>query len=210
MAINAANELLRPGEGSQQFFLQTDNGRSAALTEAIRRVWAAREGGHVRRCHVVQHLGHYDVAQHSYNALSLLLVLHPNPSLQLIKAVLWHDVGERWLGDMPSPAKAADETLCKIYEDLEARVLALRLGLDVSQLQPEERAWLRAVDTVELLMWCNEQLCLGSHVVAHWVSRLEKSLASNLVMLPPPVHEFLVANGATYRRLEESPLEIKA
>ena len=70
-----------------------------------RRVLAAREGGNVLRCHTVPHHGQYSVGKHSYDALSLLLLLHPNPSMNLVKATLWHDCAERFVGDMPAPAK---------------------------------------------------------------------------------------------------------
>lgn len=124
------------------------------------RLTATREAGTVRRCHIVPHHGQYNIAQHSYGAVSLLLLLHPAPSVDLIKAVQWHDVGERWLGDMPAPAKWENPELGRIYEAAEERVLR---ALDLLPDLPEpDLQWLKAVDTLELWLWCREEEALGN------------------------------------------------
>lgn len=124
---------------------------------------AIREGGQTQRCHTMQYIHPYNVAIHSYNALSLLLVLHPNPSVNLIKAVLWHDVPERWTGDVPSPAKWASTNLKEALDLLEQKIL---IALDISdafqQLTKEELQWLTAVDLLELWVWGKEQFQLGN------------------------------------------------
>lgn len=123
-------------------------------------VLATREAGAVRRCHIIPHHGQYNIAQHSYGALSLLLLLHPGPSLALIKAVQWHDVGERWLGDMPAPAKYSNPELGRVYEEAEQAILET---LELAQvLTEEETQWLKAVDTLDLWLWCWEEHRLGN------------------------------------------------
>lgn len=116
---------------------------------------AFREGGQVKRFHTVPIVGEQTVGAHSYNVLSLLLVLCENPSIQLIKAVLWHDVAERWLGDVPPPAKWASRDFNDTYSRLE-RKLNKRLGLP--ELSQVEENWLNAVDKIELLLFCDEQI----------------------------------------------------
>jgi hypothetical protein len=128
------------------------------------KVAATREGGMVRRCHAIPHHGLYNIAQHSFGAVSLLLLLHPNPSLNLIKALQWHDVAERWLGDMPGPAKTVNGDLGEVYERVESRVL-FQLGLS-PDLQPEEQHWLKAMDVLELWLWCREEEALGNRNVS--------------------------------------------
>ena len=44
---------------------------------AVDRIKATREAGNVRRFHVVPHVGEYTVGKHSYDAVSMLFVLHP-------------------------------------------------------------------------------------------------------------------------------------
>ena len=109
---------------------------------------AIREGGQTKRCHTMQYLHPYNVAIHSYNALSLLTLLYLDgkPSINLVKAVLWHEVPERWTGDVPSPAKWASSNLKEALDLLEKKIL---IALDISdafqQLTNEELQWLSAV-----------------------------------------------------------------
>lgn len=129
------------------------------------RLLATREGGGVRRCHIIPGNSQYNVAQHTYGAVSLLLLLHPDPSVDLIKAVQWHDVAERWLGDLPATAKWENPTLGKVYEAAEDHILD-RLDLTPDRMTLEDTQWLRAVDTLELWLWCREEEALGNAGVA--------------------------------------------
>lgn len=140
----------------------------------LTQIQATREAGTVRRCHIVQHHGLYNMAQHSYGAASLLLLLHPAPSRELIKATLWHDVGERWLGDMPAPAKWENPTLGAVYEEAERQLLR-RLGL-LDFISEDDHLWLKAVDTLDLWLWCREEEALGSNTVTDMRLACEKVL----------------------------------
>ena len=129
----------------------------------LTQVKAVREGGAVVRCHTVPRAPYYDNAQHQYGAVSLLLLLHPNPSVGLIRAVLWHDVAERWVGDVPAPAKLGNETLKTVLGNAEQAIME-RLGLgrlipaeDMDQVYEDVR-WLKAVDILELWLWCRENM----------------------------------------------------
>lgn len=143
-----------------------------AARPLLTRIAATREAGTVRRCHIVPHHGQYNIAQHSYGAVSLLLLLHPHPSLNLIKAVQWHDVAERWLGDIPAPAKWTHTELGEAYERAEEELLK-RLGL-FGELTDLEVAWLKAVDTLELWLWCREEEALGNAAVTPMRRACEK------------------------------------
>lgn len=154
-------------------------------------ITATREAGTVRRCHVVPHHGQYNIAQHSYGAASLLLLLHPHPSLNLIKAVMWHDVGERWLGDMPSPAKSVNPQLREVYEEAERRVLAT-IGL-LPGLMPDEEEWLKAVDILDLWLWSREEAALGNTAVDQIVQACYQAMYGlrDQGKLPIEVDDFL-------------------
>ncbi len=130
----------------------------------VERALAIREGGQVQRAHTMQYDGPYNVAIHSYNALSLLLLLYPKtPSLGLIRAVMWHDVPERWTGDIPAPAKWASPKLKELLDKLEEKILK-ELGLEdlFKNLSQEELNWLNAVDLLELWIWSKEQIHHGN------------------------------------------------
>ena len=168
------------------------------------RLAATREAGTVRRCHIVPHHGQYNIAQHSYGAVSLVLLLHPNPSVSLIKAVQWHDVAERWLGDVPAPAKWDNPELGEVYERTEAQLLN-RLGL-FAQLTAEEQAWLKAVDTLELWLWCREEEALGNAAVTPMRLACEKVTEKRRLegSLPEPVCAlYAAAKAQPHRRLSD-------
>jgi len=152
------------------------------------RIQAAREGGAVSRYHAGLALRPYNVAMHSYNAVSLLMLLHPNPSPNLIKAVLWHDVGERWIGDTPRTAMWMDAEFGEMYERLEKRILD-KLEL-FSSLDPYELKWLKAVDTLELWLWTREELALGNQTVQQ-MEHVCFSLLTRSMSLPFWVQKFM-------------------
>lgn len=173
------------------------------------RMEATREGGAVKRCHIRRTIDQYNNAQHSYGAVSLLLLLHPSPSLNLVKALQWHDVVERWKGDVPATAKWDDPEFAKVYEAGEERAL-VALGL-LPDLSPEELRWVRAIDSMELWLWCREELHLGNQGVLQIQRRIELSLMKRIEsrMVPEAVGEFfLFLFGETYKELPDSLSEV--
>lgn len=159
------------------------------VREALRRIHFLREAGAVERCHQTPHHGPYNIAIHSFNALNLILVLHPAPSLNLLKAITWHDAHERLLGDIPAPTFWASPTLTMEARRLE-EAINQRFGIDVP-LTPEEGAWLRAVDKLELWLWAKEQLLDGNHRCVEFVALLDRWFATNRLLVPGPVSEFI-------------------
>ena len=129
-----------------------------------------REGSSVQRCHTLPHHGEYSVGKHSYDAVMLLLTLNPEASKNLIKAVLVHDIAERWTGDMPGPAKWSDVELGRRLDNLERKCLK-SIGWDIL-LTAEERIWLSTVDVIEFFLWTKEQLAMGNMNAAVIVGRL--------------------------------------
>lgn len=168
------------------------------------RVAATREGGAVLRCHTVPHNGRYDVAQHSFGAVSLLLILHPNPSLDLIKATQWHDVAERWMGDMPAPAKWSNPVLGEAYAEVEDGIMkALDLLPDLTD---EDHEWLKAVDTLDLWLWCRSEEAMGNRNVVQMRQACEKVLGErrSAGVIPDVAWLFFIqTRGQTHERLPE-------
>lgn len=124
-----------------------------------------RASGHVKRWHTMHVNREQTVAAHCAQALTLLLVLHPDPSVRLIKAVLWHDAPERITGDVPSTGKARFVDLKTAVTSAEMTIAAEdlpSLGRALSHLDNEELHWLRAVDLIELIMHCGDELLSGN------------------------------------------------
>lgn len=143
-----------------------------------------REGGHVQRCHVLPKVGDYSVGKHSYDALSLLLVLHPDPTRRLICSVLWHDVPERWTGDIPAPVKWGDASIAQGLKRVEQFVYAGLPCRPCLGLTDNEQDWLDAVDKLELFLWCREQEAFGNTMVSKMKDAVESWFARNSHRVP--------------------------
>lgn len=147
-----------------------------------------REAYAVKRFHCVPQHGQNTVGQHTVDMLSLLFVLYPGePRMNLVKAVMFHDVPERWTGDIPAPAKRANGELGRHIHDLDRRVLK-SLGLQF-KLTPEEMIWLHALDRLECFLWARDQQAMGNVAANAVAGDLLASFASS--PLPKPIVEFL-------------------
>jgi 5'-deoxynucleotidase YfbR-like HD superfamily hydrolase len=93
------------------------------------------------------------VADHQCRAAQLLLALHRDASPSLIYAVLHHDVGEAWAGDLPQPFKARCPELARAHAAIEADMVTSITGKDLPYLTPEEGEWLVLVDRLEALLF---------------------------------------------------------
>ena len=89
-------------------------------------------------------------ADHQGRCVHLLLALHPDPSVALIRAVALHDLGERWAGDLPAPFKKAQPEIAAAHAEAEQefadRVMGWRVLDDLSR---EDLRWLKLVDGLE-------------------------------------------------------------
>jgi 5'-deoxynucleotidase YfbR-like HD superfamily hydrolase len=132
-----------------------------AILEIIRRAQAIREGGHTQRMHTCPVHGDASNAKHQWNMAVLYLQLHPAPQMSVLQHILLHDVAERWVGDTPAPAKySINPQLGKELHKAELEV-ELALGLDLRVL-PEDQKWVKALDILELFMYCHDQIAMGN------------------------------------------------
>jgi hypothetical protein len=146
-----------------------------------------REASHVERSHTMPHHGSYTVGQHSFDMLTLLLMLYPDCRRELMLAVMFHDVAERWTGDVPHTAKESDGEFGKRLAIVEARVMkALGLVIDLTEM---ERFWLKGLDVVEYLLWCKDQLAMGNQNVMASFGATMSWLQHNKI--PVPLAQFV-------------------
>lgn len=151
---------------------------------------AFREAGRVKRFHanVVTHP--QTVGEHSWNMVMLLRALHPNPSKELIWAVLTHDIHERWTGDIPGPAKWwLNETFKQGCHEIETDVNRM-LDLNIA-LTDSERSWLNALDALEGWMFALDELAQGNRHVEHVVRAYQERFDEQRDSLPEPILRFI-------------------
>lgn len=139
-----------------------------------------REAAVVDRCHTVPHFGNYPVGLHSYNMLAILRILWSDCPINLVWAILEHDVPERLTGDIPSPVKwfkIVDRDQLKIAE---ATINAEIFGCNSEDfLNLNEMNWLRGLDILELYMWCRDQEMLGNKNVRKMMGRIDNHIREN-------------------------------
>ena len=144
-------------------------------------ILSLRASGHVRRYHTVPHVASQSVAEHCAQALTLLFLLHPSPSVDLIKATLWHDAPERTTGDMPAPIKRDFEQLRDAMDCAERFFIVNHSTLHNAflNLTEEDLAWLKAVDSLELFLWCHDQMAMGNRHFAVMERRVVQWIESH-------------------------------
>lgn len=150
-------------------------------------VAAMRECSHVERSHTVRHLGSYTNGQHSVDMMGLAYILMPLVTRNVMLAIMLHDYPERWSGDMPSITKVEDPELSKRVTRIEARI-AKKMGWDI-ELEDWERLWIKALDKLEMYLWCQDQLALGNQNVLTIIGVLAAWFSHNQV--PMEVVDFI-------------------
>lgn len=106
-------------------------------------------------------------ASHQWGVAALILALHPDPSLQLVRSALSHDLGERVIGDVPHPGKRAFPALREMLDRCEEEAMAARpmyrlVSGHVGDLTSDEYTWLRGCDYLEACLYMFEQRVGGN------------------------------------------------
>jgi 5'-deoxynucleotidase YfbR-like HD superfamily hydrolase len=98
---------------------QTHNNDGVATLAVLHR---KLKGGYVKRYHTRPELAdNQDVAAHSWRATVLLHTLWPDASKECLLHMLYHDVPEGELGDLPATTKWRHPILADYMATLEAR-----------------------------------------------------------------------------------------
>lgn len=149
----------------------------------FQRLVAARTGGATERCHGIRHSGSYPVSAHTWNVLVLLWLLWPEDFGRLSVPVMFHDVPEAWVGDIPAPTKRYNPAIKEACAEMEARIMRrLQLPWD-EELPPEDRAKVKTCDLMELYMWAAEQVHGGNRHASCVVREVQRYFEE-----VPPAH----------------------
>lgn len=90
---------------------------------------------------------------HSAGMMLLLEMFHPSPTLNLYRAILFHDAHEKEFGDNPSNAKS--KKFSKV-EDKFAKQFAEKWQTPEINLTQEEELWLKLLDKMEVLYYIGQ------------------------------------------------------
>tara|TARA_R110002072_G_scaffold26966_17_gene88466 strand:+ start:713 stop:1195 length:483 start_codon:yes stop_codon:yes gene_type:complete len=112
------------------------------------------ESGQVARyhCNPRMSLFRQTNADHQWGCVILILQLHPDPSINLIRAAATHDCGEIDAGDLSHPVKRSNPEHAAAHDALEAEK-AEAMGVPRPQLTNEEARWLKLADRLESFLY---------------------------------------------------------
>lgn len=156
--------------------------------------YTLRQAAQVKRCHIVTTIGHQTTGEHSYHVALLCWEMYDGqPSAELLKAALFHDLAEVDTGDMPANVKWANPQLKNMLEQLEED-FNVKYGL-VTELEDEERLVLKYADSMELAFFCIDQIRMGN-----WHVKIMLSNILNALTTLPKCHR---ADGVLARLIRE-------
>jgi len=112
------------------------------------------KSGQVARyhCNPTMSLFRQTNADHQWGCVILILMLHPNPSVSLIRAAATHDVGEIGSGDLSHQVKQANPEHAANHDALEQYV-SEEMGCPRPYLSEGEKDWLKFADRLEAYLY---------------------------------------------------------
>jgi len=144
------------------------------LPSELNKIKFAREAASVMRTHASQGLSNHVVGGHTFNMITMLLILKPDASGDLIRAVVQHDIPERITGDMPHPAKKAGIQDDAKQQEIESYLNILVFGHDaILSLSEEDTAWVHGLDMLEFYMYCRDEQMLGNRGITTKIMAVE-------------------------------------
>lgn len=137
--------------------------------------WTVYRAGKVNRIHTEPGLHQENLAEHSHGVAMCLVLLHPNPHGQLLKAALLHDLGEYKSGDIPSTTKSATPEMAKICDDLQTQFFA-DLQIPVPELHPQDELALIIADKFDFAMWAYYEFLRGNTLTKIYLERTKQMI----------------------------------
>jgi 5'-deoxynucleotidase YfbR-like HD superfamily hydrolase len=116
-------------------------------------------GGTIRyHAHPLMNFYRQTIADHQARACKLLVKMMTELKLSvpphLLVMVLHHDMGEKWMGDLPYPFKAANPEFAAIHAQMELdKLRELGLGPTIDAMTPTDWLWLELVDKLESVLF---------------------------------------------------------
>jgi hypothetical protein len=161
-----------------------------------------RSGGAVKRYHTVPTVGEQTVAAHSWGVAVILIRILPFCSKNLLIAALFHDVAEKWTGDIPADAKWREPEVSALLKRVERDVEeTLNISIGISD---EEELILSGCDRLELLWFCVEQARLGNQNMYVVFSRVMDWFRGHFASCTPAMIRFYPDVVDVYRAFNDA------
>jgi len=124
------------------------------------------QGGHVLRYHTRPEVSHgQTVADHTCRVLTIATTLWPDISKEGMLYILYHDVAESELGDLPATTKWNYPRLAEAYKEAETKYENLiDIPIAFKELSEQEKNIVKMSDMLELVLHCKRQLQMGNEL----------------------------------------------
>jgi 5'-deoxynucleotidase YfbR-like HD superfamily hydrolase len=122
------------------------------------------KNGRVTRYHTERVLHPETIAEHSWGVAMLCIALtNGNPSMNLLKAALYHDLAEHVTGDTPAPAKWNSPKLKEALTDIE---WAFHKSTKTEvELTDDEMEIFKMADMLQLCIYCQSEWSMGNRTL---------------------------------------------
>lgn len=158
-------------------------------------------GAGVRRYHTSPVVGQETVGHHSHAVASLLTLIYPDSSRELLIAALYHDLGEQQTGDIPSPGKR-EMGIRDAVNKYEAECNA-EAGFHTPTLFAKEKRRLKFADCVSGALFCLEELAAGNRrmwsTFMTYMTYINTLIENGHEPCEAPIIQHLMKEGDLYR-----------
>lgn len=161
------------------------------------RIKAAREGADTERFHTTRTVRRQSVGLHSFNMITMLMILFPpggTPSRNLIYAIVQHDIPERWIGDIPAPAKwwgvMEEGVAFRTEQMLNEAIFDAHYTTDLSE---QDLGWLAGLDILECICEMKDELLMGNLAVEKLYVRAVMYAKENAAKFPKEIVDAVYA-----------------
>lgn len=138
------------------------------ITAETGALYFLRRGALVQRYHTEPGMAQ-SVGFHSYGVAVLIARFCNNPGVSLLKAALYHDLGEQVVGDVPSMQKWANSDLAHTLDAAEEAEL-IKHGCEYPDLDSYQRLWLHTCDRLDGILWCCDQSMITNNRNAYSIA----------------------------------------
>lgn len=117
----------------------------------------------VKRYHTWTTIQQQNVGEHTCQILRIFTEVFGPPGAEVTQAILWHDGGELWTGDVPFDAKRESPQLKDTLSDLDlTAVKFLSAGRYPTTLPQEDRDRVKVCDLLEMWEFSQMEVRLGN------------------------------------------------
>lgn len=162
------------------------------LNGLVEKIKMLREAADVQRLHTKRTIGEYSNGSHTFGMLALLRLLYPDAPSYLIWAIVEHDIPERLVGDIPSPAIhfggfVDKDKLWEAEESVLAGIFDYHVYPGLEGQDAEAYRWLKGLDLLELFLFCKDQKRLGSKNLLQIEHRCMEVFKGRAADFPRPI-----------------------